>query len=129
MNEETKELKLVMEQNTEELVARFFDALERLKTDKVIHGLQTFTRRYGINRWNLLSLRDDKTRGIMRTVWLMYLVRDYKVNPYWLLLGEGDFYMPGITPAIVKFTTSVNGKKAKIAPKTTEKLQEKDGVL
>lgn len=125
MNEETKILRAQMEQDTEELVARFFDALERLKADKVIHGIQTFTRRYGINRWNLLRLRDEKTSGVMRPVWLVYLVRDYKVNPHWLLLGEGDFYIPGVTADIVRYTLSMEAEKSKIASKTAEKLQEK----
>ena len=42
------------------VVGRFFDALYRLKADKVIRGKQTFTSRYGINRWNMNKLEKEK---------------------------------------------------------------------
>lgn len=96
-------MKIENNEDTIAIVTRFFDAIERLKTDKVIRGLQTYTRRYDINRRNLAALRtDDEARGRFRPSWLSYLVRDYKVNPYWLLLGEGDFYISGFSPEIVK---------------------------
>lgn len=86
------------------IVVRFCEALERLKQDKCIGGLKTFTERYGINRWNFISLRKDpeECHGRFRSSWIAYIVRDYHINPYWLLLGEGDFYAPGFSAEIVK---------------------------
>lgn len=78
--------------DSQEIVGRFFRALERLKEDKVIRGKQTFTRRYDINRWNMNTCEKDTSRDIFQPAWLSYLVRDYNVSPLWLLTGEGEFY-------------------------------------
>ncbi len=79
-------------EHSKEIVCRFFAAIERLKEERVIRGVQTFTNRYGINRWNFITCSRDHARNIFQVAWLAYLVRDYNVNPTWLLLGEGDFY-------------------------------------
>lgn len=71
------------------IIARFFEALEVLKERHVIRGKQTFTTRYGINRWNLNTLQKNKASDIFQVSWLMYLVRDYGVSSTWLLTGRG----------------------------------------
>lgn len=81
-------------EQSQAIVRRFFEAVHRLKADKVIRGKQTFTDRYGINRWNLNTLEKDMSRDIFQVAWLGFLVSDYKVSPYWLLVGEGAFYQP-----------------------------------
>ena len=87
---------------SQQIVRRFFEALSRLKQDRVIRGKQTFTARYGINRWNLNTLQKEPSRDIFQTAWLAFLVRDYKVSPLWLLTGEGDFYQPGWNATLAK---------------------------
>lgn len=86
------------------IVVRFCEALDRLKQDKCIGGLRTFTERYSVNRWNFISLRKDPAacHTRFRPSWIAFLVRDYHVSPYWLLLGEGGFYAPGFNAEIVK---------------------------
>lgn len=74
------------------IVRRFFEALRILKAHKIIRGKQTFTNRYGINRWNLNTLEKEPERDIFQVAWLEYLVRDYNVSPMWLLTGEGSFF-------------------------------------
>lgn len=74
------------------IVKRFFEALYRLKDDRKIRGKQTFTREYGINRWNLNTLEKEPSRDIFQVAWLMYLVRDFGVSSRWLLTGYGEFY-------------------------------------
>lgn len=78
--------------DSQQIVARFFEALRRLKQDRRIRGKQTFTARHGINRWNMNSLEKDLSRDIFQPAWLEYLVRDHNVSPRWLLTGEGPFY-------------------------------------
>ena len=87
-----------------DIAVRFFDALDRLKADGCIGGLKTITDRYGLNRWNTISLRNKPAEyyGRFRPSWVQFLVRDYHVSPYWLLLGSGDFYAAGFTSEIVK---------------------------
>lgn len=77
------------------IVVRFFDAVRRLKADGVIRGKQTFTTRYGINRWNFCTQEKQPERDIFQVSWLARLAEDYKVSPSWLLLGKGEFYRPG----------------------------------
>lgn len=85
-------------EDSQKIVKRFFEALQRLKNDKKIRGKQTFTRENDINRWNLNTLEKDPTRDIFQPAWLTYLVRDYKVSPMWLLTGLGEFYQKGAEP-------------------------------
>jgi hypothetical protein len=75
------------------IVTRFFDALSRLKTDRKIRGIQTFTRDHDINRRNLYLLMRDPSRDIFQPAWLTYLVHDFGVSPMWLLTGHGCFYL------------------------------------
>lgn len=80
--------------DSQQVIRRFFEALQRLKADKKIRGKQTFTNRHGINRWNMNTLEKDPGRDIFQAAWLTYLVQDYGVSPEWLLTGLGDFYLP-----------------------------------
>jgi hypothetical protein len=84
------------------IVRRFFQALDILKKNKIIRGKQTFTNRYGINRWNLNTLAKEPERDIFQASWLAFLVRDYHVSASWLLLGEDEFFAPGWTAEKVK---------------------------
>lgn len=84
------------------IIKRFFEALQILKANKIIRGKQTFTSRYGINRWNMNTLEKEPERDIFQVAWLEYLVRDYMVNPYWLITGEGSFFRDGISPGNLK---------------------------
>lgn len=81
-------------EDSQKIVMRFFDALQRLKEDRKIRGKQTFTRDHNINRWNMNTLEKDPSRDIFQPAWLTYLVNDYGVSPQWLLTGRGDFYAP-----------------------------------
>ena len=96
-------IKILMSADVD-IVVRFFSAIDRLKADGCIGGLKTITDRYGINRWNIMSLREKPAEyyGRFRPSWVQFLVRDYHINPYWLLLGSGEFYATGFTSEIVK---------------------------
>lgn len=96
---------MIIERNTDTIVIveRFFAAVDRLKADKVIRGTKTITNRYGMSRWNLLTIkRDMSLSGQFRPAWLMYLVRDYGVSAHWLLTGKGEFYQQGLDAEKVK---------------------------
>lgn len=76
--------------DSQKVISRFFQALYYLKSERVIRGKQTFTSRYGINRWNMNTLEKDMARDIFQTAWLTYLVNDYGISAEWLLTGKGD---------------------------------------
>ena len=76
------------------IVERFFEALQELKRRKVIRGINTFPRRYGINPGNFWQLKQDKSRDILQLVWLAHLVTDFGVSAEWLLTGNGEIFKP-----------------------------------
>ena len=71
------------------ITKRFFLALETLQMQKKIRGLRTFTERYGLNYWNVNTLKAEPERRLLKTEYLTYLVRDYGVSAEWLILGTG----------------------------------------
>lgn len=79
-----------------EITKRFFEALDMLKEQKRIRGMQTFTREYGENYWNFQTCRKDGLR--IKQEWLTYLVRDYDVSAKWLLTGVGGMFTKEIEP-------------------------------
>lgn len=78
------------EQN--QIVARFFEALAWLKESRQIRGVKTFTDRYGIHRRSLQRLQKDPTTNDFKAVWLTYLVADFGISARWLLTGEGQMH-------------------------------------
>lgn len=95
-------------QECKDITRRFFEALDMIKAQKRIRGLQTFTRTYGENYWNFHTTRKDGLR--IKQEWLTYLVRDYDVSATWLLTGMGGMFVKEITP---NSKHSYNRKKSK----------------
>lgn len=77
-------------EDSQVIVRRFFQALQYLKEQKIIRGKQTFTREFGINRWNMNTLEKEPSRDIFQAAWLTYLVTEYGVSADWLLTGRGS---------------------------------------
>ena len=71
---------------------RFFLALDKLVEDRQIRGIQTFTKEFGINRWNMLTVKKEPNCRFVKTEWLSYLVLHYRISAEWLLTGRGTIY-------------------------------------
>lgn len=105
------------------IVERFFFMLSILINEGVIRGVQTFTNLYGINRRNLLHLRNDIARrwGAFNVAWLTYLVRDFKVSATWLLTGEGELFAEGWSPTSIRiYRRAISAQKAQKKSKSNK---------
>ncbi|MEG1502327.1 MAG: hypothetical protein RR370_02950 [Synergistaceae bacterium] len=71
---------------------RFFEAIDMLKAQKVIRGLQTFTNANSINRWNLNTVKAQPEISVLKPEWIVYLVRDYGISSDWILLGNEPMF-------------------------------------
>lgn len=69
---------------------RFFEAIDALKQEKVIHGLKTFTDKYGLNYWNVTTIKNEPEKRFLKVDYMIYLCRDYGISTDWLLLGKGE---------------------------------------
>lgn len=75
-----------------EITQRFFMAIDKLKEDGKIRGMQTFTRKHDINRWNLVSVKNNPHNTMLKCEYIAMLCEDFNVSAKWILLGKGDFY-------------------------------------
>ena len=83
---------MIISQSGIDITRRFFDAIDILARDGKIRGLQTFTKRHGINRWNLITVKNKPQNTILKCEYVAYLCNDYNISPKWILLGKGNFY-------------------------------------
>lgn len=75
------------------ITKRFFLAIDTLQVMRKIRGLKTFTDKYGINYWNMSTLRKEPEHRFLKPEWLSHLVNDYGVNAKWLLVGVGNMFV------------------------------------
>lgn len=92
----------MINEQSQEVMARFFAYIDNMIENGVINGLSHFARLYDINRGNLNNLRKNGGRTTLQLCWLTYLVRDFYCNPEWLLTGNGEMYKSGFTPETIK---------------------------
>lgn len=78
----------------QQVVGRFFEALDALKDRKDIRGIQTYCTKYNINKRNLYTQRHKPEIQIMHFDWLVPMVTEYGVSSLWLLTGLGKMFLP-----------------------------------
>ncbi|MBO4550210.1 MAG: hypothetical protein J5733_05710 [Bacteroidaceae bacterium] len=74
------------------ITKRFFEAIEILRLDKYIRGVQTFTRNHGINYWNMMTIRKEPDKHILKPEYILWLCDDYNISLEWIMNGNGMFY-------------------------------------
>lgn len=74
------------------ITKRFFLALDTLQAQRKIRGLRTITERYGLNYWNMSTLRQEPEKRVLKSECLAFMVRDYGISAEWLLCGTGTMF-------------------------------------
>ena len=89
----------VVSPQTQAIQKRFFDAIDALIAHGKLAGLQTFCTDNDLHKAKYSNLRTatrnpehDARYKFIDIDALVYLVRDYKVNCEWLLLGRGGMF-------------------------------------
>lgn len=77
------------------ITKRFFQAITILTEAHYFRGIQTFTTRYGLNRRNLLHVKESPANTVLKPEVMAHLVCDYGVSGTWLLTGEGPVFQDG----------------------------------
>ena len=78
----------------QQVVARFFEAMDVLKERKAIKGFQTFCTLYGIDKRNFYKQRKQPQIQIMHFDWIVPLVTEYCISSLWLITGLGKMFLP-----------------------------------
>lgn len=89
-------MKITISNEGANITRRFFLALETLQVKKELRGLKSFTDRYGLNYWNVSTLRKEPEKRILKAEWLAYLVSDYNISAEWLLTGRGSMFKDAV---------------------------------
>ena len=80
---------LNISETSESINKRFFQAIDFLRKENRLKGLETFAKKYAQTRGNLHTIKTRRT-GLIKAECLAYLCRDFGISAEWLLLGKGD---------------------------------------
>lgn len=90
-----------------EIINRFFEAIEYLKSSRTIRGIQTFTNKYGINKRNFYTVRAKPESDMFQLIWITYLINDYGISAEWIMTGKGGM----LSKKDAKITVDETNKK------------------
>lgn len=77
---------------SQQIIERFYCALDAIIAMKKIRGVNTYCRDNNIDRRNFIAQRKDLNRGWFQVSWLQPMVSEYGVNAGWLLTGRGKMF-------------------------------------
>lgn len=102
-----------------EITNRFFKAIEILVENGYMRGLQTFTRRYNLNRRNIQHIKGSPSNTVLKPELLANLVTDFNISAYWLLTGNGPVFQDGTDG-------NPNANKGRKPPKNKREMEDSD---
>ena len=93
-----------------EITKRFFSVIDMLIEARIFRGIKTFTTLYGLNRRNLLHIKESPQNTVLKPETLALLVKHHNVSAMWLLAGVGPVFQDGTNelPAVEKRRRKTN---------------------
>lgn len=79
-------------QTNEDIVARFFMALDALYSCGKIRTMRSFERDLGVNHGSFYTQKKRPDYYILKPYWLAHLVSRYDISAEWLLTGRGTMF-------------------------------------
>lgn len=117
-----------------DITKRFFEAIDMLKAQGRIRGLQTFTNEYDINRWNLNKVKANPDTSFLKTEWIYYLCKNYNISAEWIILGTGGMLKQGQheaepSPCEQNNIDNLIGKSCTVYYKTPKQQRVVSGIV
>lgn len=75
---------------SQEVVARFYEAVQYLIDTGQLRSLRAFTEKYGILYSNFYKAMADHSRQVFQIGWMAPLVVDFNISADWLVTGRGS---------------------------------------
>ena len=95
---------LNISQDGVDIANRFFEVISVLKESGRIRGLQTFTRRHGLNYGNMATVKSNITTRSLKPEYIKYLVEDYGVSCEYIILGILPMFKPSSSKTAISQT-------------------------
>lgn len=83
----------VYSQNTLDIMARFFDAMEVCRKNKLISTYTDYCKENNIDKAHFYVQRKDLNRGFFEVGWLVPLIEKCGVSSLWLMTGKGMMFV------------------------------------
>lgn len=84
--------KRVYSRATEEVMERFFLAMETCKERKLLKSYRRYCISNGITTNCFFLQRKDRNRGFFEISWAVPLIEECGVSAYWMLTGKGTMF-------------------------------------
>lgn len=75
---------------SQEIVARFYEAIQYLINNGELRSMREFTEKYDILYSNFHKAMTDHARQVFQISWLTPLITDYSISANWLMTGSGS---------------------------------------
>lgn len=75
---------------SQEVVTRFFEALQHLINSGEIKSRNRYCTKYGFVQSHLWRSERDPGRKLFELAWMIPLVANYGISARWLMTGEGS---------------------------------------
>lgn len=82
----------VYNENSKEVMERFFQAFEICRKMKLIKNVTEFCQQQRIDKAHFYIQRKDPTKGFFQVGWIVPLIEDCNISAHWIMTGRGEIF-------------------------------------